>query len=127
MRRPVRSPSDRGSRERDMERRRFLDGLGAAGLGSVARLAGGGAAEAKDSAVTGRRLMQEFAAALSAHDIARFAAIIADDYKQHQTIPGGALPAGMSAKQAAVNYFAARLKALPDLKVTAEAITAGGD
>jgi steroid delta-isomerase-like uncharacterized protein len=111
-----------------MDRRTLLDGLGAVGIGSAALFAAGGVAEAKESAVTGRRLMQAFATTLSAHDIAGFAALIADDYKQHQTIPGGgSLPPGVTAKQAAVNYFAARLKALPDLKVTAEAITAGGD
>jgi predicted ester cyclase len=69
---------------------------------------------------------QAFAAALSAHDLNEFAALFADDYAQHQTsaaVPPP--PAGLSAKQATMNYFAARLAALPDLQVTADPVVLG--
>jgi steroid delta-isomerase-like uncharacterized protein len=67
-------------------------------------------------------IAQAFAAALSAHDLKEFAALFAD-YAQHQSsaaVP--APPAGLSAKQVTLNYFAARLAALPDLQVTADPV-----
>ncbi len=101
--------------------------LAAVAAGGTAALAATLPNDAEAKAAEGRKLLQEFAAALSAHDIDRFAALIADDYIQHQAVAGPAAPGGLSAKQGAVNYFAARLKALPDLKVTVEAIVANGD
>ncbi len=55
------------------------------------------------------RLALAFASTLTAHDIDAFAALIAEDYVQHQanTVP----PPGRSAKALTVAYFAARLQA----------------
>jgi predicted ester cyclase len=72
---------------------------------------------------------QAFAAALNAHDLDAFAALFAEDYAQHQTSAAAPLkpPPGVSAKQNTVNYFAARLAALPDLQVVADPVVAAGD
>ena len=73
-------------------------------------------------------IVDRFAATLNAHDLDAFAALFADDYVNHQRSaaapppPAGALP-----KTATVNFFAARLKGLPDLKVTIQASLAEAD
>lgn len=105
-----------------MQRRDFAAGL-ATSAATLVALAAGGKAAAADSA--GLRLAQQFAATLSAHDLAGFEALFADDYEQHQPLAAAAkLPAGVTAKQTAVRYFAARLAAFPDLQVTADPIVA---
>jgi steroid delta-isomerase-like uncharacterized protein len=65
-----------------------------------------------------------FAGALSAHDINAFADLFADNYINHQVSAAAAPPAGISAKAATVAFFAARLKGLPDLKVTVQTTVA---
>jgi steroid delta-isomerase-like uncharacterized protein len=99
-----------------MDRRSLLAGLTiAAAMPGAGRAAAGNVAEA-------------FAAALNAHDLIRFAALFADDYAQHQTSAAVPAPAAVkSAKQATLDYFAARLTALPDLHVTADPIVDAGD
>lgn len=99
-----------------MDRRTLIAGLSAAlATPALAQAAQGNVAEA-------------FAAALNAHDIEAFAALFAEDYAQHQTSAAAPPPpAGISAKQATKAYFAARLTALPDLKVTAGPVVAAGD
>jgi predicted SnoaL-like aldol condensation-catalyzing enzyme len=74
------------------------------------------------------RVAEQFAATLSAHDIAAFAALFAPDYKQHQ-FSAAAPPAkpGITPKQATVAFFTARLTGLPDLTVSIEAIVAARD
>jgi steroid delta-isomerase-like uncharacterized protein len=73
-------------------------------------------------------LVEAFAAALSAHDMEAFAALFADDYVNHQVSAAAPPPpSGMSAKQATVGFFAARLKGLPDLEVSIEAMVAADD
>ena len=73
-------------------------------------------------------LVEAFAAALSAHDMEAFAALFADDYVNHQVSAAAPPPpSGMSAKQATVGFFAARLKGLPDLDVSIEAMVAADD
>jgi len=72
-------------------------------------------------------IVEKFAQALSAHDIDAFAALFADDYVNHQSSAAAHPPAGLPAKTATVNFFAARLKGLPDLKVTIQASLAEGD
>jgi len=72
-----------------------------------------------------RAVADSFAATLSAHDIAAFAALFADDYVNHQ-ISAAAPPAaaGKTPKQATVAFFAARLVGIPDLQVAVEAVVA---
>jgi predicted ester cyclase len=105
-----------------MLNRLALGGLGVLALGVPARAA------AKNNAAAGRRLAREFADSLTAHDMTRFGAIIADDYKQHQAIApaAGVAPTG-SAKEGVLRYFGARVKALPDLVVKAEIVVASGN
>ena len=99
-----------------MDRRAILAGLTATlALPTGARAAGASIAGA-------------FVAALNAHDIAAFAALFAEDYAQHQVSAAAPPPvAGKSAKQATVDYFAARLAALPDLTVTVDPVVSEGD
>jgi steroid delta-isomerase-like uncharacterized protein len=69
-----------------------------------------------------------FAKTLSAHDIAGFAALFADDYVNHQMSAAAPKPAaGVTPKQASVGFFAGRLKGMPDLSVAIEASLASGD
>lgn len=70
-------------------------------------------------------VIERFAATLSAHDIAAFAALFADDYVNHQVSAAAPPPTGKSQKQASVDFFAARLAGMPDLTVTVEAFVAG--
>jgi steroid delta-isomerase-like uncharacterized protein len=75
-----------------------------------------------------RSIVERFAATLSAHDIAGFAALFAEDYVNHQVSAAAPPPAaGKSEKQASVDFFAARLAGVPDLKVTIEASVIAGD
>jgi predicted SnoaL-like aldol condensation-catalyzing enzyme len=72
--------------------------------------------------------MQRFAATLTAHDIAGFASLFADDYVNHQmSAAAPAPPAGKPPKQATVDFFAARLAGIPDLVVTIEASVVSPD
>ncbi|HEY1783580.1 MAG TPA: ester cyclase [Roseiarcus sp.] len=101
-----------------MRRRTLI--LGAAALG-VAPLAGRAPAASAS-------LVERFAETLSAHDIEAFAALFADDYVNHQSSAAApSPPAGAPPKTATVNFFAARLKGLPDLKVSIQASLAAGD
>jgi steroid delta-isomerase-like uncharacterized protein len=103
-----------------MNRRTILTGLFGAAMAapSLAR------AETRSP----RELAEAFAAKLSAHDMDGFAALFADDYVNHQVSAAAPPPAaGVSGKQATVGFFAARLKGLPDLKVSIEAMVAGDD
>jgi steroid delta-isomerase-like uncharacterized protein len=73
-------------------------------------------------------LLERFAAILSAHDMAAFAALFADDYVNHQISAAAPPPApGKSPKQATVDFFAARLAGIPDLKVMVEARVVSSD
>jgi len=104
--------------EASMRRRTFI--AGAALTGAPGLLA---SARADDASV-----VERFAAALSAHDMSAFANLFADDYVNHQ-VSAAAPPAppGVAAKAATVAFFTARLKAMPDLKVTIQASLAEGD
>jgi predicted ester cyclase len=92
---------------------------------SAAALAGSGFAVTA-VAQTGadvNTLTERFAATLSAHDIGAFAALFAEDYVNHQMSAAVPPPAtGRSAKQATVDFFAARLAGIPDLRVAVEAV-----
>ncbi|MGO9420104.1 ester cyclase [Roseiarcus sp.] len=102
-----------------MRRRTFLAG---AALGAGAPLIPRRVAAA-DAAIAGK-----FADTLTAHDIDAFAHLIADDYVNHQVSAAAPPPpAGLTAKAATVAFFAARLKALPDLKVTIQTTVAADD
>jgi predicted ester cyclase len=106
--------------ERTMDRRGVLTGL----LGAASLMPGVARAEAR----TPGQLAEAFAATLSAHDIDGFAALFADDYVNHQVSAAApSPPAGMSPKQATVGFFTARLKGLPDLKVSTEVVVAADD
>jgi steroid delta-isomerase-like uncharacterized protein len=99
-------------------RRRTLI-LGAAALGATPLV--GRAAAASTSVV------ERFASTLTAHDLDAFAALFADDYVNHQLSAAAPPPAGTPSKAATINFFAARLKGLPDLKVSIQASLADAD
>jgi steroid delta-isomerase-like uncharacterized protein len=102
-----------------MDRRTVVAGLALA----VSSALGDGAAAQSEPGV-----IAAFARTLSAHDIDAFAALIADDYINHQVSAAAPKPPpGMSTKQASVAFFAARLKGMPDLSVAVEASLASGD
>ena len=66
-------------------------------------------------------LLERFAATLSSHDIAAFAALFAEDYVNHQISSAAPAPSpGKSPKQGTVDFFAARLIGIPDLQVAIE-------
>jgi steroid delta-isomerase-like uncharacterized protein len=79
------------------------------------------------AAAASTSIVERFAETLTAHDLDAFAALFADDYVNHQLSAAAPPPAGVPSKTATVNFFAARLKALPDLKVTIQASLAEAD
>jgi steroid delta-isomerase-like uncharacterized protein len=105
-----------------MNRRIVLSALATGGAGiAVAAHAQGGSSD-------GEGMAEKFAATLTAHDMAAFAALFADDYRNHQTSAAAPPPPpGKSQKQASVDFFAARLAGMPDLVVTVEAVVAATD
>jgi steroid delta-isomerase-like uncharacterized protein len=100
-----------------MRRRTFLTGAAASAATAASR-----PAQAADATIA-----RKFADALSAHDIDAFARLFADDYVNHQVSAAAAPPAGKTAKAATIEFFAARLAALPDLKVTIQTTVAEED
>lgn len=105
-----------------MDRKIALLGLG---TGAVALAC---PVSAQSQVRTPRQLVEQFAAALTAHDIEALAALFADDYVNHQMSAAAPAPAsGTTAKQGTVGFFAARLKGMPDLNVSIEALVAGED
>jgi steroid delta-isomerase-like uncharacterized protein len=101
-----------------MNRRTIMAGL---------TLAGAAALNAKGAEPV-HPIVAAFAKTLSAHDIDAFAALFADDYVNHQLSAAAPPPAsGVTAKQATVAFFKARLTGLPDLSVAVEATLANGD
>ena len=72
-------------------------------------------------------IIERFAAALNARDMAAFADLFAADYDNHQVSAAAPPPSGKSAKRASVDFFQARVDAMPDLKVTVEASLVQGD
>jgi steroid delta-isomerase-like uncharacterized protein len=99
-----------------MRRRTFIlcGALGAAPLVARARAAS-------------TSIVERFAATLTAHDLDAFAALFADDYVTHQLSAAASPPAGVPSKTATINFFAARLKGLPDLKVSIQVSLADAD
>jgi steroid delta-isomerase-like uncharacterized protein len=93
--------------------------LGAAAL-SAAPMVGRGTAASVS-------IIERFAETLSALDLEAFAALFADDYVNHQVSAAAPAPQGVPSKTATVNFFTARLKGLPDLKVTIQASLAEAD
>jgi len=107
-----------------MDRRAVMSGLALAGSGAFAAMA----QPADPQGATAAKLIQQFAATLSAHDIEAFAALFADDYVNHQTSAAAPPPPpGTSPKQGTKAFFAARLAGLPDLAVTIEASLVNAD
>ena len=103
-----------------MQRRQFLSS--AALVAAAAAVPD--AAEAEDAGA----VVERFAAALSAHDMAAFADLFAEDYVNHQrSAAAPAPPAGKSPKQATLAFFQARLTGVPDLRVSIETSLASGD
>ncbi|MFW7269956.1 ester cyclase [Gluconacetobacter sp. Hr-1-5] len=68
-----------------------------------------------------------FAQTLNEHDLNAFAALFDDDYVNHQLSAAARPQGGVAPKVASVAFFGARLKALPDLTVTIEAMVAQDD
>ena len=103
-----------------MQRRQFLSSAALV----AAAVAIPDAAEAEDAGA----VVERFAAALSAHDMAAFADLFAEDYVNHQrSAAAPAPPAGKSPKQATLAFFQARLTGVPDLRVSIETSLASGD
>src|SRR5262245_38122188 len=106
--------------ERMMDRRGVVTGL----LGAAILIPEVARAEAR----TPGQLAEAFAATLSAHDMDGFAALFAEDYVNHQVSAAApSPPPGTPPKQATVGFFSARLKGLPDMKVSIEALVAADD
>ncbi len=102
-----------------MRRRTLVAGGALAGAATLL----GGQAEAADATIVRR-----FADALTAHNLDAFAALFADSYVNHQTSAAAPPPpSGVTAKAATVAFFAARLKALPDLRVSIQTTVAEAD
>ncbi|HTR12568.1 MAG TPA: ester cyclase [Roseiarcus sp.] len=101
-----------------MRRRTFIAGaafVGAPGLSVTAW--------ADDASI-----VERFAATLSAHDMNAFANLFAEEYVNHQVSAAAPPPPpGVTPKATTIAFFAARLKAMPDLKVTVETSLADGD
>jgi steroid delta-isomerase-like uncharacterized protein len=103
-----------------MQRRQFLSS--AALVAAAAAIPN--AADAEDAGA----VVERFAAALSAHDMAAFADLFAEDYVNHQrSAAAPPPPAGKSPKQATLAFFQARLTGVPDLRVSIETSLAAGD
>jgi len=103
-----------------MQRRQFLSSAALVAAASAIP----DAAEAEDAGV----VVERFAAALSAHDMAAFADLFAEDYVNHQrSAAAPAPPAGKSQKQGTLAFFQARLTGIPDLRVSIETSLAAGD
>lgn len=86
------------------------------------------AAPAMAEDIANQKLAERFAATLTGHDIQAFAELFAEDYVNHQiSAAAPPPPAGKTAKQATVDFFAARLAGLPDLRVSVEAMVASAD
>jgi steroid delta-isomerase-like uncharacterized protein len=101
-----------------MDRRSLMTGAALAG----STLALPAVAQDADASLS---VVKRFAATLSAHDVAAFAALFADDYVNHQASAAAPPPAaGKAPKQATVDFFAARLVGIPDLQVAVEAVVA---
>ena len=102
-----------------MRRRTLI--AGAALFGAAPLIAR--AAKAADASIAER-----FAATLTGHDIDAFAALFAEGYVNHQVSAAAPPPRpGVKPKAATVAFFAARLKGLPDLKVTIQTSLAEDD
>ena len=113
--------------ERNTKDRRNV--LGASGLAAAAVLIGAGSVETAEALQEpSAEAIRQFASTLGAHDMAAFAALFADDYVNHQLSAAAPPPvSGMTAKQGTLGFFAARLRALPDLSVSIEASVANAD
>jgi steroid delta-isomerase-like uncharacterized protein len=98
-------------------------------IGGLARVGSGTPfAEAIAQSKSASPLIAAFAKTLSAHDIDAFAALFDDNFVNHQRSAAAPPPRpGVSAKQAAIAFFAARLRGMPDLSVTIEASLANED
>jgi steroid delta-isomerase-like uncharacterized protein len=106
--------------ETDMDRRAVMLGLALAGSGTFVEAAAQSGGQ--------NPLITAFAKTLSAHDIDGFAALFAEDYVNHQMSAAAPKPASdVSARQATIGFFAARLKGMPDLSVVTEVSLASGD
>jgi ketosteroid isomerase-like protein len=116
-----------------MDRRTLLTGLALAGPAFA------GGATAKDippdapsddkiEKPLAAKIVEQFAASLSAHDLNAFGSLFAENYINHQVSAAAPPPPSPTqAKQLTLALFAARLKGLPDLKVTIEAMLATED
>jgi steroid delta-isomerase-like uncharacterized protein len=88
-----------------------------------AAVAGSALAAPSLAAAQGQTLPERFAATLTAHDLVAFAALFADDYVNHQLSAAAPPPPGpptKTTKQASVDFYAARIAGIPDLRVTVE-------
>ncbi len=100
---------------------------GTAFVGATLAAAASVLAARRSDAVNAQAVVEQFAATLSARDIASFTALFADDYLNHQLSAAVAPPLDRSPKQVTVDLFAGRLIGLPDLRVEVEATVASGD
>jgi steroid delta-isomerase-like uncharacterized protein len=103
------------------DRRGFLALIGAGSALGVSRVS---AAPVQST----DEIARQYTLSLNARDMDGFAALFADDYINHQISAAAPPPAtGMTPKQATIAFFAARLKAIPDLKVRVEVLVTTED
>jgi steroid delta-isomerase-like uncharacterized protein len=113
------APEVQQAMEQTMRRRTMV--TGAALLASAPWIAG--RAKPADASI-----VERFAAALNGHDINAFAGLFAEGYVNHQVSAAAPPPPpGVTPKAAMVAFFAARLKGLPDLKVSIQTTVAEND
>ena len=59
---------------------------------------------------------------INAHDIDGFGGFLADDFVEHEELPGGA-----TTKHGVMDFFRMQIAAFPDLAMTVEDVVDGGD
>jgi steroid delta-isomerase-like uncharacterized protein len=71
-----------------------------------------------DHTATLRRIYEQ----VNAHDIDGFRAHMADDFVEHEDLPGG-----VTSRDGVIEWFTMLFSAFPDLKMTPEDVIAGGE
>jgi steroid delta-isomerase-like uncharacterized protein len=104
-----------------MDRRAMLSALGGVGVALAS-------SPASAQSRIPHEIAEAFAKTLSAHDMTAFAALFADDFVNHQmSAAAPPPPSGITPKQGTVGFFTGRVKGLPDLSVSIEALVATDD
>jgi predicted ester cyclase len=92
-----------------------------------AALVGAAPLVGRAATAAGASIAEKFAQTLTAHDLVAFAALFAENYVNRQVSAAAPPPRGVAPRAATVGFFDARLKGLPDLKVSIQASLAEDD